>query len=630
MNEKEKVNQITEGVIWKQLLLFFFPIVFGTFFQQIYNTADTIVVGRFVGKQALAAVGGSASQIANLIVGFFVGLSSGAAVVISQFYGAKDKKNLSKALHTAFAFSIAAGIVLTVVGIFLTRPALLLMKTPADVVEDSAVYLHIYFGGMVFNLVYNMGAAILRAVGDSKRPLYVLIITCVLNIILDLLFVVAFGMGVTGVAVATVTSQVISALIVTVMLLKTREIYVLKINQIRFDRRMLFSVLRIGIPAGLESVMYNISNIVIQVFVNNLGTDTVAAWGTLGKIDALFWMVINAFAISITTFVGQNFGAGKYHRMRKSVSVCMIMSMASSAVMIILMYSFAPWIYRLFTTDSVVIVHGVHMSRFLLPSYFIYVIIGILSGALRGTSQVISALIVTVMLLKTREIYVLKINQIRFDRRMLFSVLRIGIPAGLESVMYNISNIVIQVFVNNLGTDTVAAWGTLGKIDALFWMVINAFAISITTFVGQNFGAGKYHRMRKSVSVCMIMSMASSAVMIILMYSFAPWIYRLFTTDSVVIVHGVHMSRFLLPSYFIYVIIGILSGALRGTGKVLVPMLLTCGGVCSLRILWLFTAGQMYPGINTIMFSYPVSWSITAVLFIVYYFMKFPGKKKEN
>lgn len=315
MNEREKVNQITEGVIWKQLLLFFFPIVFGTFFQQIYNTADTIVVGRFVGKQALAAVGGSASQIANLIVGFFVGLSSGAAVVISQFYGAKDKKNLSKALHTAFAFSIAAGIVLTVVGIFLTRPALLLMKTPADVVEDSAVYLHIYFGGMVFNLVYNMGAAILRAVGDSKRPLYVLIITCVLNIILDLLFVVAFGMGVTGVAVATVTSQVISALIVTVMLLKTREIYVLKINQIRFDRRMLFSVLRIGIPAGLESVMYNISNIVIQVFVNNLGTDTVAAWGTLGKIDALFWMVINAFAISITTFVGQNFGAGKYHRL---------------------------------------------------------------------------------------------------------------------------------------------------------------------------------------------------------------------------------------------------------------------------------------------------------------------------
>lgn len=449
MNEKEKVNQITEGVIWKQLLLFFFPIVFGTFFQQIYNTADTIVVGRFVGKQALAAVGGSASQISNLIVGFFVGLSSGAAVIISQFYGAKDKKNVSKALHTAFAFSIAAGIFLTVAGIFLTRPALLLMKTPADVVEDSVIYLHIYFGGMIFNLIYNMGAAILRAVGDSKRPLYVLIITCILNIILDLLFVVVFGMGVTGVAAATVTSQVISAVIVMGMLLKTKEIYVLKLQEIRFDRRMLFSVLRIGIPAGLESVMYNISNIVIQVFVNNLGTDTVAAWGTLGKIDALFWMVINAFAISITTFVGQNYGAGKYHRMRKSVRVCMTMSMVGSAILILFMYT------------------------------------------------------------------------------------------------------------------------------------------------------------------C------------------APWIYSLFTTDSAVIAHGVHMSRFMLPSYFIYVIIGILSGALRGTGKVLVPMILTCGGVCSLRIVWLFTACRMYPGINTIMLSYPVSWSITAVLFIVYYFMKFPGKSNE-
>ena len=450
MREKEKVNQITEGVIWKQLLLFFFPIVFGTFFQQVYNTADTIVVGRFVGKQALAAVGGSASQIANLIVGFFVGLSSGAAVVISQFYGARDKKNVEKALHTAFAFSIAAGAVLTVVGILITRPALLMMNTPEDAVADSVIYLRIYFGGMIFNLIYNMGAAILRAVGDSKRPLYVLIITCGLNIVLDILFVMLFHLGVLGVAAATVTSQVISALLVTGMLLKTKEIYVLRLSRIRFNKNMLLSVLRIGIPTGLESVMYNISNIVIQVFVNHLGTDTVAAWGTLGKIDALFWMVINAFAISITTFVGQNFGAGKYHRMRKSVRVCMIMSMIGSAVLILFMYTAAPWIYRLFTTDQAVITAGVHMSRFLLPSYFIYVIIGILSGALRGT------------------------------------------------------------------------------------------------------------------------------------------------------------------------------------GKVLVPMLLTCGGVCSLRILWLFSAGRMYPGINTIMLSYPVSWSITAVLFIVYYLVRFPGKEKEH
>ena len=450
MNEKEKVNQITEGVIWKQLLLFFFPIVFGTFFQQIYNTADTIVVGRFVGKQALAAVGGSASQIANLIVGFFVGLSSGAAVVISQFYGAKDKKNLSKALHTAFAFSIAAGIVLTVVGIFLTRPALLLMKTPADVVEDSAVYLHIYFGGMVFNLVYNMGAAILRAVGDSKRPLYVLIITCLLNILLDVVFVVIFHMGVLGVALATVSCQAVSAILVTWFLMRAEDIYRLEFHEIRFDLRSLGAVLRIGLPAGLESVMYNIANLTIQIFVNELGTDTVAAWGTMGKIDAVFWMVCNAFAISITTFVGQNYGAGKYHRMRKSVRVCMVMA---------------------------------YISAF------------IVSGAL---------------------------------------------------------------------------------------------------------------------------------------ILFANPIYHLFTTDQVVVDIGVHMIRFLIPSYAIYVVIGILSGALRGAGRVLVPMILTCGGVCLLRIIWLFAFVRSHPGIDSIMLSYPVSWIITAVLFVIYYFRRFPGMQKKK
>lgn len=324
------VNQITEGVIWKQLLLFFFPIVFGTLFQQIYNTADTVVVGRFVGKEALAAVGGSASQLVNLIVGFFVGLSSGATVIISQFYGAKDEKNLKLTLHTAFGFSILAGIVIGLAGFFLSERLLEMMNTPSEVMKDSILYLHIYFAGILFNLIYNMGSGILRAVGDSKRPLYVLIVTCIMNILLDILLVVLFGMGVAGVAFATVLSQAVSAVLVVWMLVTTKEIYQLKISEIRVYKKHLTGFLRIGIPAGLESVMYNISNILIQVFVNNLGTDTVAAWGTLGKIDAFFWMVINAFSISITTFVGQNYGAGKFERMQKSVRVCMGMSLVSS------------------------------------------------------------------------------------------------------------------------------------------------------------------------------------------------------------------------------------------------------------------------------------------------------------
>ena len=444
MDEK---NQITEGVIWKQLLIFFFPIVIGTFFQQRYNTADSIVVGRFVGKEALAAVGGSVNQIVNLVVEVFVGLTSGASVIVAQFYGAKDKKNLNKTLHTSYAFGIVTGFVVAVVGLLVTNTVLELMKTPQELMADSRLYLHIYFCGMIFNIIYNMGASILRAVGDSRRPLYVLMVTCGLNIVLDILLVVIFRLGVMGVAIATVSCQGISSILVTAMLMKEHPLFQLKLREIRFYRVSLNSVLRIGIPAALEATMYTIANLIIQVFVNELGTDTVAAWGTFAKIDAVYWMVVNAFGISITTFVGQNYGAGKVKRMRKSVGICLGMSYAGAILV---------------------------------------------SGAL---------------------------------------------------------------------------------------------------------------------------------------YALAGPLYRLFTTDENVVRIGVDMMHFLLPSYFMYVVIGILSGALRGAGRVLVPMLLTCGGVCLIRIVWMFGVFPGHPGINTIMLSYPVSWGITAVLFIIYYFRKFPKVK---
>ena len=444
MDEK---NQITEGVIWKQLLIFFFPIVIGTFFQQIYNTADSIVVGRFVGKEALAAVGGSVNQIVNLVVEVFVGLTSGASVIVAQFYGAKDKKNLNKTLHTSYAFGIVTGFVVAVVGLLVTNTVLELMKTPQELMADSRLYLHIYFCGMIFNIIYNMGASILRAVGDSRRPLYVLMVTCGLNIVLDILLVVIFRLGVMGVAIATVSCQGISSILVTAMLMKEHPLFQLKLREIRFYRVSLNSVLRIGIPAALEATMYTIANLIIQVFVNELGTDTVAAWGTFAKIDAVYWMVVNAFGISITTFVGQNYGAGKVKRMRKSVGICLGMSYAGA-----------------------ILVSGV-------------------------------------------------------------------------------------------------------------------------------------------------------------LYALAGPLYRLFTTDENVVRIGVDMMHFLLPSYFMYVVIGILSGALRGAGRVLVPMLLTCGGVCLIRIVWMFGVFPGHPGINTIMLSYPVSWGITAVLFIIYYFRKFPNVK---
>lgn len=388
-------NQITEGVIWKQLLIFFFPIMIGTFFQQIYNTVDSIVVGRFVGKEALAAVGGSVNQIVNLVVEVFVGLTSGASVIAAQFYGAKDRKNLNKTLHTSYAFGITIGCIVGVLGFFLTDTVLTLMKTPQELMADSRIYLHIYFCGMVFNIIYNMGASILRAVGDSKRPLYVLMVTCGLNIVLDIILVVVCRLGVMGVALATVSCQGISSALVTVLLMKENPLFQLKLREIRFYGASLKSVLRIGIPAALEATMYTIANLIIQVFVNELGTDTVAAWGTFAKIDAVYWMVVNAFAISITTFVGQNYGAGKVKRMRKSVGICLGMAYAGAFLVSGVLYALAAPLYRLFTTDAKVVQIGVDMMHFLLPSYFLYVAIGILSGALRGAGRVLVPMLLT-------------------------------------------------------------------------------------------------------------------------------------------------------------------------------------------------------------------------------------------
>ena len=315
------VNQITEGVIWKQLLLFFFPILLGTFFQQLYNTADTVVVGRFVGKEALASVGGSTAQIANLVVGFFVGLASGATVVISQFYGARDREQVNRSLRTAYAFSIVGGILITIVGILTASWLLELMNTPQQLMKDSLIYLQIYFGGILFVFVYNTGSSILRAVGDSKTPLYVLIVCCLLNIVLDLLLVVGFHMGVAGAAIATIFSQAVSAVLVTAALMRSDDIYQLQLREIRFFKQALISLIWIGLPAGIQSTMYSISNMVIQTSLNSLGTDTVAAWTAFGKIDSMYWMVNNSLGIAVTTFVGQNFGAGKYDRMKRSVRV---------------------------------------------------------------------------------------------------------------------------------------------------------------------------------------------------------------------------------------------------------------------------------------------------------------------
>lgn len=382
-----KSNAITEGVIWKQLLLFFFPILFGTFFQQLYNAIDAIIVGRYVGKEALSAVGGSTNTVIQLIVGFFIGLSSGATVIISQYYGAKRQEMVGYAVHTAIAFSVIAGLFMSAAGI-LTAPAVLkAMNTPEDVLGPSITFLRIYYLGMVGNLVYNIGAGILRAVGDSKRPLYFLIVSCMTNIVLDMLFVVGFGMGVAGAALATIISQALSAVLVMMLLVRTKDMHRLVLRDIRLDKRMLARIIKIGFPAGMQSIMYSSSNVIIQAGINSLGTDTVAAWTAYSKIDSIFWMIVSAFGISVTTFVGQNYGAGKKERMRKGVRICMAMTFAATFLISFVLYFWGIYCYRLFTTDTAVIRIGVEMLRFLVPVYFTYVAIEILSGALRGVGD---------------------------------------------------------------------------------------------------------------------------------------------------------------------------------------------------------------------------------------------------
>lgn len=433
-----KTNQITEGVIWQQLLLFFFPILFGTFFQQLYNTVDAIVVGRFVGKEALAAVGGPTGTLINLLVGAFVGLSSGATVIISQYYGAKKEDKMSWAIHTSVAFALSCGAVMMVVGIVGASAALRAMGTPEDIMEYASLYLRIYFVGIIPNLIYNMGSGILRAVGDSKRPLYFLMASCLTNIVLDILFVVVYHMGVMGAALATILSQTVSAILVVVVLTRTKEIYRLDYKKVRIDRRMLKRIIQIGLPAALQSVMYSSSNIIIQSSVNGLGTDTVAAWTAYSKIDSLFWMIISAFGISVTTFVGQNYGAGNMDRVRKGIRVCLGMSIAASIGLTAFLYVFGHPIFTIFTDDAAVLEKGMEILHFLVPTFITYVAIEIYSGALRGVGDCwIPMLITCVGICVLRVVWILLAVPVRPDiKTVIFSYPLTWVTTSILFIIY--------------------------------------------------------------------------------------------------------------------------------------------------------------------------------------------------
>ena len=389
------MHGITEGVIWKQMLLFFFPILLGTFFQQLYNTVDAMVVGKFVGKQALAAVGGATGTLVNLIVGFFVGLSSGATVIISQYFGAREENGVSRTVHTAIAMGLGGGLILSIAGIIVSPAILRLMDTPEEVMAYATTYIRIYFAGMIPSLIYNIGSGILRAVGDSKRPLYFLICACLVNIVLDIVLVLYANMGVAGAALATIFSQAVSALLVILALLHATPALRLHWRKIRLHGDLLPRIIRIGLPAGLQSVMYSLSNLVIQSSINRFGTDMMATWTAYGKLDSFFWMIISAFGVTITTFVGQNFGAHKYDRMRKSIRTCLVMATVATLLVTGLLLTFGETLYRLFTDEEVVIQKGMQVLRLLAPFYCTYIGVEVFAGTVRGAGDSLIPMLMT-------------------------------------------------------------------------------------------------------------------------------------------------------------------------------------------------------------------------------------------
>ncbi len=388
MNKIEKsVNPITEGKIGKEMLLFFFPIMFGSLFQQIYNAVDTLIVGRTLGKIALSAVGGSSGMITLLVLSFFIGLSSGASVLVSQYFGAENEEKVRKTVHTILVFSVISGILVSILGILLSPVLLKWMSAPEDTVDWSLIYLRVYFAGFTANLLYNAGAGILRAAGDSRKPFIYLMIGCVLNILLDLLFILQLSLGVFGAALATVLSQAVSAVLVLITLARRKDACRLVLSELRIDGQILKKIIRIGLPSGVEGVMYALSNTVIQIGVNGFGTNYVAAWATYYKIDGLFWTTVSAFGIAGATFVGQNIGAGKSERVRKSLRISMTQALTAAVVISVLVYLLCPYIFPLFSTDPAVNAIGVAMMRFLTLFYILYVPIEIISGALRGAQD---------------------------------------------------------------------------------------------------------------------------------------------------------------------------------------------------------------------------------------------------
>ena len=384
---------MTEGSIWKKILFFSIPLILGNLFQQLYNTVDSIIVGNYIGSEALAAVGSSGSLI-NLLIGFCIGASAGAGVVIAQFYGAQDREGVRKAVHTTIAIAIAAGAVLTVVGIVATPILLKAMGTPQEVFDQASIYLKVYFGGILFSVVYNMSAGILNAVGNSKRSLVYLMIAATSNIFLDLLFVVVLKMGIVGAAIATDISQLLSCIFIILFLVRSEDVYRVKLKDIRCYDNLLGKILKIGLPTGVQNIVISLSNVIVQSSVNSFGAVAMAGFAAYIKVDGFNILPVLSFSMAATTFVGQNVGAGRLDRVKKGMYVSVAMGIIYTVCTGILLLTFAPQVIGVFTQNGKVVEYGVYIMKFFCPFYWMLGILHILAGTIRGTGKTMQAMVV--------------------------------------------------------------------------------------------------------------------------------------------------------------------------------------------------------------------------------------------
>lgn len=394
MEQRLDRKDLTQGVVWKKLLVFFLPIAAGTCIQQLYNAVDGLIVGRFVGTVALAAVGGSSAQIINLLIGFFVATTAGASVVIAQIYGAGRDEDVRLAAGNAMAVFALLGLVLMAFGLLAAPAMLRLLRTPDDTMEASVLYLRIYFVGVPFVLLLNMESNMLRSVGDSFSPFLYMVAGCISNIVLDAVFVLVFHWGVAGVAIATVLAQVLNMGLLTWKLMRTRESYRLSLRELKLRGVYLRNMLHLGIPSGLQSSMYAVSNMIIQVGVNSLGTVVVASWAMSGKTDGIFWAVSNALGAAITSFIGQNLGAGRQDRVKLCVKQGLILGFAITVSLSGLIMLLGKPMLRILTQDQAVIDTTYQIMTYFVPFYFTWTLIEVLSAVLRGAGDAVRPVII--------------------------------------------------------------------------------------------------------------------------------------------------------------------------------------------------------------------------------------------